>query len=158
MKSILFFIYFETPLTCWYLLGMQRYTWILTAYLNERLYSRSLARIFLSTSLKEEKKILTCSYQCVGRACSFHWADQQETRHKRVFIHIIWNPEHSTCCWIILWGISFLTQGCFIPVFAYVSSSLLHFLALKNMKYSNLTTESTEEVKQQPNEFMKTGF
>lgn len=38
------------------------------------------------------------------------------------------------------------------------AAPFLHFLALKNMKYSNLTTESTEEVKQQPNELMKTGF
>lgn len=37
-------------------LGTQRCMWILTAYLNERLNSRSLARIFLSTSLKEGKK------------------------------------------------------------------------------------------------------
>lgn len=38
-----------------YLLRMHRYKRILTAYLNERLYSRSLARIFLSSSEKSRK-------------------------------------------------------------------------------------------------------
>lgn len=154
MKSILFFIYFESPLTCWYLLGMQRYMWILTAYLNERLYSRSLARIFLSTSLKEGKKRLTCSYQCVVRLCSFHWADQQETHHKCVFIHNIWNPEHSTCCWTLLTGI-------FNPLILYSCLCMCEQLpfALPCPKEQKiLKSESTEEVKQQPNEFIKTGF
>lgn len=80
---------------------------------------------------RRKQRVLTCSHKCVVSLCCFHWADQEDTHlYVCIYTHLLLLN--------LIKRDSFWTQWCFIPVFAYVGSSLWYGLALSNTEYSNL--------------------